>query len=210
MRMLYTSMRPAAVALMAAFGVAPGASAQSSASSSLSATSAVSRVAPAPSIRIDNFARVNDSYFRGAQPVGQDYTDLAAIGIKTVINFTSDEDDSFDEKEAVERNGMRYVHIPMSTRRSPTEKELATFFAVVNDAASLPVYVHCVGGRHRTGVMTAVYRMHRDGLSGEQAFKEMKQFRYGPDFLHPEFKKFVYDYRVPKTAAVVTTGSQQQ
>ena len=55
--------------------------------------------------------------------------------------------------------------------------------------------------------MTAVYRMTKDGLSGEQAFKEMKQFEYGPDFLHPEFKKFVYDYQVaeappwPRTAA---------
>jgi uncharacterized protein (TIGR01244 family) len=209
MRMLYTSMRPAAVALLA-LGVATGASAQSSQTSSVSSTSAASRVAFAPSIRIDNFARVNDTYFRGAQPVGQDYEDLAALGIKTIINFTSDEDVQFDEKDAVEKSGMRYVHIPMSTRRAPTDKELTEFFAVVNDAASQPVYVHCVGGRHRTGVMTAVYRMTRDGLSGEQAFKEMKQFKYGPDFLHPEFKKFVYDYRAPKTAAVVATGSQQQ
>jgi hypothetical protein len=57
--------------------------------------------------------------------------------------------------------------------------------------------------------MTAVYRKTKDGLSGEQAFKEMKQFEYGPDFLHPEFKKFVYGYQVPKTAAVVTAGTHQ-
>jgi len=202
-------MRSAAAALMA-LGFATGVSAQSSPSSSVSATSAVSTVTSAASIRIDNFARVNDSYFRGAQPVGRDYADLASLGIKTIINLTSDEDGRFDEKDAVERIGMRYVHIPMSTRRAPTDKELAAFFAVVNDAASGPVYVHCVGGRHRTGVMTAVYRMTRDGLSGEQAFKEMKLFKYGPDFLHPEFKKFVYDYRVPKSTAVAATGSQQQ
>ena len=209
MRMLYTSMRPAAVALMA-LSVATGASAQSSISSSVDTSSTPSRIASATSIRIDNFARVNDTYFRGAQPVGRDYDDLAALGVKTIINLTSDEDVIFDEKDSVERSGMRYVHIPMSTRRAPTEKELTAFLTVVSDAASQPVYVHCVGGRHRTGVMTAVYRMTRDGLSGDQAFKEMKQFKYGPDFLHPEFKKFVYDYRVPKTAAVVTSGSQQQ
>jgi protein tyrosine/serine phosphatase len=208
MRMLYTSIRPSSIALLATLSVATVASAQSPSRSSAPETSAVATVAPA-SIQIDNFARVNDSYYRGAQPVGRDYADLAALGIKTIINLTSGEDVNFDEKESVERNGMRYVHIPMSTRRSPTEKELAAFFAVTNDAVSQPVYVHCVGGRHRTGVMTAVYRMTRDGLSGEQAFKEMKQFKYGPDFLHPEFKKFVYDYRVPKTAAVATAGSQQ-
>ena len=43
--------------------------------------------------------------------------------------------------------------------------------------------------------MTAIYRMTHDGWSGDQAFKEMKRFRYGADFLHPEFKDFVYAYR---------------
>jgi hypothetical protein len=45
--------------------------------------------------------------------------------------------------------------------------------------------------------MTAVYRMTHDGWSGDQAFKEMKQYKFGADFLHPEFKRFVYAYRVP-------------
>ena len=186
-------VRSATVAVLATLSIASRAFAQ----------------APAvPAIQIDNFAKVNDGYYRGAQPVGQDYADLAALGVKTIINLTSDEDDSFDEREAVEKQGLRYVHIPMSTRRPPTAAELATFMAVVNDAVSQPVYVHCVGGRHRTGVMTAVYRMTKDGLSGEQAFKEMKQFKYGPDFLHPEFKKFVQDYDTRKPVVAVTTGHQ--
>ncbi len=29
-------------------------------------------------VRIDNFARVSETYFRGAQPAGDDYADLAA------------------------------------------------------------------------------------------------------------------------------------
>jgi len=161
-------------------------------------------------IRIDNFAKVNDHYFRGAQPQGADYAALAALGVKTVINLTSDEDASFDEREAVERHGMRYLHIPMSTRKPPTAGELDAFMTAANDAASQPVYVHCVGGRHRTGVMTAVYRMTNDGLSGEQAFKEMKRFNYGPDFLHPEFKAFVQKYQPATAVAAVNAGSSQQ
>lgn len=181
-----TSARPAVVAFVAALALATSAGAQT--------------VAVPAQITIDNFARVNNTYYRGAQPVGDDYADLKALGIKTIINLTSDEDDSFDERQAVESNGMKYVHIPMSTRRPPTEQELGTFFAIVNGSESQPVYVHCVGGRHRTGVMTAVYRMTRDGLSGADACKEMKQFKYGPDFLHPEFKKFVHEFDARKTA----------
>ena len=156
------------------------------------------------SIRIYNFAKVNDDYYRGGQPMGEDYADLAAIGVKTVINLTNSNDGQAEEKAKVEQYGMRYLHIPMSTRKPPTAEEIATFLAAVDDEGD--VYVHCVGGRHRTGVMTGVYRMTRDGLTGEQAFKEMKKHKYGPDFLHPEFKKFIHNYK-PVTA--VAAASQQ-
>ena len=90
---------------------------------------------------------------------------------------------------------MKYVQIPMTTHQPPTPAQLAQFLEVVNDPANQPVYVHCVGGRHRTGVMTALYRMTQDGWTSDQAFKEMKQYKFGADFLHPEFKAFVYDAR---------------
>ena len=158
------------------------------------------------SIDIYNFAKVNDGYYRGGQPLGDDYADLAAIGVKTVINLTNDEDGREEEKVMVEKYGMTYLHLPMSTRKPPTEQEIATFLAAVE--AEGTVYVHCVGGRHRTGVMTAVYRMTKDGLSGDEAFKEMKQYKYGPDFLHPEFKRFVYKYE-PKPATAAVAATQQ-
>jgi protein tyrosine/serine phosphatase len=51
-----------------------------------------------------------------------------------------------------------------------------------------------MGGRHRTGALTAVYRMTEDGWTADRAFSEMKQYHFGADFLHPELKKFVYTY----------------
>jgi protein tyrosine/serine phosphatase len=71
---------------------------------------------------------------------------------------------------------------------------LAQFLQVVDDPANQPVFVHCVGGRHRTGVMTAAYRMARQGWTPDQAFQEMKSYKFGADFLHPEFRKFVFDF----------------
>lgn len=147
-----------------------------------------------PAIGIDNFGRINDTYYRGSQPDGQDYTDLAALGVKTVIDLQ--EDGLAIEPQLVESAGMRFFRIPMTTRKAPTSEDLSRFLQLVNDPANQPVYVHCAGGRHRTGVMTAVYRMTHDGWNSEQAFKEMKQYDFGADFLHPEFKRFVYSYRV--------------
>jgi hypothetical protein len=63
--------------------------------------------------------------------------------------------------------------------------------------------------------MTAVYRMIQENWTGDQAFKEMKRYKYGADFLHSEFKKFVYAYssqidrlrRAPLEAAVTTKST---
>jgi len=155
-------------------------------------------------VQIDNFGRVDSHYYRGAQPQGRDYADLVALGVKTVINLTSDDAEA-DEQAMVESAGMKYVHIPMTTRTEPTSAQLAEFLKIVNDPAQQPVYVHCVGGRHRTGVMTAVYRMNEGHLTSDQAFAEMKQFKFGADFLHPEFKRFVYAYH--PDAADVPSGA---
>ena len=59
-----------------------------------------------------------------------------------------------------------------------------------------PVYVHCKGGRHRTGGMTAIYRIAHDGWTADQAFKEMQEY----DFDNGIFggpgaqKRYIYDF----------------
>ena len=45
----------------------------------------------------------------------------------------------------------------MTTHEPPTNEQLAQFLRIVNDPVQQPVYVHCKGGRHRTGVMTAAF-----------------------------------------------------
>ena len=157
---------------------------------------ASSAVASQPqAIRIDNFGRVDAVLYRGK-----------ALGVKTIVDLTSDDTDP-REKAASEATGMTYVRIPMNTHTAPTAAQLTQFLNIVNDPASQPVYVHCVGGRHRTGVMTAAYRMTHQGWTGEQAFREMKQYDFGADFLHPEFKQFVYSFQPSVTAKSASATS---
>jgi protein tyrosine/serine phosphatase len=157
-------------------------------------------------IRIDNFGRVDAALLRGAQPEGRDFADLRAAGVKTIVNLTSDDADPH-EKAMTEAAGMVYMQIPMTTHTVPTPAQLAAFLRIVTDPARQPVYVHCVGGRHRTGVMVAAYRMTHDGWSAAQAFKEMKVYKFGADFLHPEFKQFVYAFHPPSAASAAATSS---
>ena len=158
-------------------------------------------------IHIGNFGKVNDSYFRGSQPRGADYADLAAIGVKTVIDLQAD--GPSNEPGFVKAAGMNFVRIGMTTTKAPTDAQIAQFFEIVNNPANQPVYVHCAGGRHRTGTMTALYRMTFDGWTPQQAYSEMKQYRFEgfPD--HPVLRNYVYAYRPAgpaKQPAVLATS----
>lgn len=117
-----------------------------------------------------------------------------------MIDLRSHDGDPGD-KQLVQAAGMKYVQLPMTTRVAPTAAMIQHFLATVETPENQPVYVHCVGGRHRTGVMTAIYRMTQDGWSADQAFSEMKQYNFGAAFLHPEFAKFVYASRPDRAPA---------
>src|SRR6266446_3557663 len=103
---------------------------------SLAASSAVQASAPAKfaNIHIDNFGKINDNYYRGAQPDDRDYADLAALGVRTVIDLTRD--GKSDEPGLVERAGMKFYRIPMTTSDRPTEAAVSQFLTLVSDPAN--------------------------------------------------------------------------
>lgn len=160
------------------------------------AASAQAPVTAGPSaniqVRIKNFGQMDERFYRGAQPGKNDYKDLAALGIKTVINLR--EDPESYEQPLVESLGMKYVNIPMIGKKYPTPEATEMFLKTVNDPATGKFFVHCAGGRHRTGAMGAVYRFQFYGWTFDQAYKEMKQYDFYTSWGHQAFKDFVEDY----------------
>ncbi len=154
-------------------------------------------------VTIKNFGQMDDRFFRGGQPKEDEYRELAAIGIKTVIDLRNDPKDY--GKEAVEALGMRYVNIPMSDKDYPPAAKIQEFLKLVEDPSIGKFYVHCAGGRHRTGVMGAVYRFNHYGWDFEKVYAEMKKYDFYTRWGHGDMKKFVQDYSLnfqPKAAAV--------
>jgi protein tyrosine/serine phosphatase len=143
-------------------------------------------------IRIKNFGQMDERFYRGAQPKENDYGALAALGVKTVIDLQTEPKPY--EKPAVEALGMRYVNIPMSDKDYPKMEQINRFLQLMNDPATGKVYVHCAGGRHRTGVMGAVYRFNKYHWNYEQVYSEMKQYDFYTRWGHGDMKKFVEDY----------------
>ncbi|MGH9839028.1 MAG: fused DSP-PTPase phosphatase/NAD kinase-like protein [Blastocatellia bacterium] len=157
---------------------------------------------------LPNFGKTNDHYYRGAQPRASQYDDLARLGVKTIIDLRDDA--QAYARPAAERAGLRYVNLPLNDKRRPLDDAAGRFLALVKDQANWPVYVHCAGGRHRTGAMTAVYRMTVDGWDLDRAYAEMKQYDFYTRNGHKPYKTFVEEYyrNLQAEASAPTTGHQ--
>ena len=156
-------------------------------------------------IKIKNFGQMDERFYRGAQPKESDYKDLAALGVKTVIDL-QDDPKSY-EKQNVEALGMRYINIPMSDSEYPRAGQIEAFLKLADDPATGKFFVHCAGGRHRTGVMGAVYRFNHDHWSYDQAYAEMKAYDFYTRWGHGAMKQFVQDYWQQRQTAAASAVS---
>lgn len=145
-----------------------------------------------PNIKISNFGQLDQNFYRGARPKAEDLQSLAALGIHTIIDLTDNSRDK--EQPAVEAAGMRYVNIPIVDKKNPSAAQINEFLRITNDPATGKFYVHCAGGRHRTGVMAAVYRFNHDHWNYDQAYAEMLQYDFYTSNGHGKQLTFVQDY----------------
>ena len=155
------------------------------------------------SIKISNFGQMDERFYRGARPKQKDFAALKALGINTVIDLT---DNTPEERGYVEAQGMRYVNIAIEDKRDPSEAQITEFLNLVNDPETGKFYVHCAGGRHRTGVMGAIYRFNNYHWTYDQVYQEMLDFDFYTSNGHGGQKKFVESYaqQILNNAAAAT------
>lgn len=159
-----------------------------------------------PNINIRNFGQMDTNYFRGAQPKRNDYQALKALGIDTIIDLQ--EKPTKYEKSSAEALGMKYINIPMDDSTYPSEASINEFLKDINDPANGKIYVHCKGGKHRTGVTGAVYRFTKYGWDYEKVMKEMENYNFDTSWGRDVMKKFVIDYAARMKKQNSATGSK--
>ena len=143
-------------------------------------------------VKIKNFGQMDDRFYRGSRPDEKDYKALAELGVKTIIDLTDNSRDY--EQPAVEAAGLRYINIPMVDKSYPSMEQINQFLKVVDDPSTGKFFVHCAGGRHRTGVVGAVYRFNHDHWNLEQALAEMDQYEFNSGYGHGKQRDFVQNY----------------
>ena len=143
-------------------------------------------------VKIRNFGQMDEHLYRGAQPAKDDYQALKDLGVKTVIDLQ--EKPAKYEKASVEALGMTYINIPMDDTEYPKPEAVETFLKIMNDPSTGVAYVHCKGGKHRTGAMGAVYRFTKYGWDFDKAYQEMLNYDFYTKWGRQVIKDFVVDY----------------
>jgi uncharacterized protein (TIGR01244 family) len=148
---------------------------------------------------VHNFHQVGDHVYRGAQPTHLGFTNLAKLGVRTVVDLREGREVRGGEKNIVESAGMHYVHIPLDGLKAPTDQQIATVFAILNDPSGWPVFVHCRRGADRTGTVIACYRIAHDGWDNQKALSEAKM--HGMSSLEMAMKQYILHFEPPRKSA---------
>lgn len=140
---------------------------------------------------IVNFGKISDVLYRGAQPDEIGVTNLARLGIKTIINLRMS-DDIWRPEEAQARScGILYTNVPFKGLGRPTDQQVQTVLGMI-DSLPGPVFIHCQRGCDRTGTIVACYRIRHDHWSLDTALKEANH--YGLSLFERGMKHFIVDF----------------
>lgn len=122
---------------------------------------------------------------------------IERYGIKTVLNLQHEAPDPVmpenwlgrpvvAESELCKQLGARYVLmtpdiLPVPNDLTKQPPVVGEFLKLLDDPASYPILIHCKAGLHRTGRLTAIYRMEYEGWSTGDAMRELRANGYGFD-----------------------------
>lgn len=163
--------------------------------------------------------------YRSGQMTAEGFRDtISRHGIKTVVNLQHEAPDpllpdnwlgkgTVRESELCAQLGVNYRLItpdilPKDNTLETEPPAVKEWLALLDDEANYPILLHCKAGLHRTGRLTAIYRMEYDGWSVGEALRELRANGYG--FVAANegdafVVQFLQNYK-PRSAAMRTTA----
>ena len=115
--------------------------------------------------------------------------------IKTVVNLQHEEPDPLlpdnwlgkgkvRESELCKQLGVKYELLtpdllPPGNQLTDVPPAVPKWLALLDDEANYPILLHCKAGLHRTGRLTAIYRMEYHGWGPGEALRELRANGYG-------------------------------
>ena len=135
-------------------------------------------------------------FYRSGQMTAAGFRDIVnRYKIKLFINLQHEEPDPFlaehwlgqgkiRESELCRDMGVKYVLLtpdllPPDNRLDLIPPAVDDFLKLLDDESNYPVLMHCKAGLHRTGRLTAIYRMEYQGWTAGEALREARANGYG-------------------------------
>ncbi len=114
---------------------------------------------------------------------------VSEYGIKTVLSLRYDDGGKADrmERKTLNQLGVRFLRVEIPFNR-PMREQLAALnecLRILTNPKLQPVFVHCWGGQHRTGIVVGAYRARVQALPEEQIWAEFD--RYGGNTADPPY-----------------------
>lgn len=118
-------------------------------------------------VDIPNWYRLDDHLTTSGQPSGEQLAQIAALGVRDVVNLALHEHPRAlpDEAGTVAALGMAYTHIPVAFD-APTDADFERFCAAMEEIGDRPVHVHCIVNAR---VSAFLYRYRRERLGWDEA-----------------------------------------
>jgi protein tyrosine/serine phosphatase len=131
---------------------------------------------------LPNLQVVGKELWRGGQPHSEGFIKLKEKGVKTIVNLREEPASIAGERAIVQELGLDFVSIPLRPFDIPEDDKVEQFLALMKEAKNHTVFVHCLHGMDRTGLMCAVYRMTAHDWSYRDAYDEMLRFGFHEAF----------------------------
>lgn len=155
---------------------------------------------------VPNFHQITQQIYRGGRPTPEGLKSLKEAGIKSIINLENVAGPVQNERAQAKALGMGFMSSPMSWITPPTDQQIDKILAVMSNPENQPVYIHCLHGRDRTGLVSALYRVLIQKMSAREAYSEMKQLGFRSLFVTLEWyyrqRTGYWDFRFNSRAPV--------
>lgn len=113
----------------------------------------------------------SDTVVVGGQPTADVLRQAADAGIKVVVNFRGESEDSgYDEAGAAAALGLTYLRVPVAGPQGLTPENVRLFDAVLQQIGDQPALMHCASG-NRVGAIHALHAAKYRDMDAEAAIE---------------------------------------
>jgi protein tyrosine phosphatase (PTP) superfamily phosphohydrolase (DUF442 family) len=126
-----------------------------------------------------NRHRLSQEAWRSAQPAPHHIRALKRRGLRTIINLRGERlcGSYWLEQAVCQHKGIKLVDFQLRSRAAPKREEIKAARDLF-ESVEYPILMHCKSGADRVGLMSALYRLFREGVPVAEAKRELS-LRYG-------------------------------